>query len=120
MTPESTTELTDASLVGSSDLLGSSLPVFKSNLSQDEREEKRAMLRRQIQYLITAPPEQQIRITCCACSQRAVVWMMYRCLYCGLFYCKSCAEIHFGQRKPTFDEDLPNYRGQARREQPRT
>ena len=89
-------------------LLGSSLPVFRSNLSQEDREAKRVMLRRQIQHLVTAPREQQIFITCCACSQRAVVWMMYRCLYCGLFYCKSCAEIHFGQRKPTFDEDLPN------------
>lgn len=40
----------------------------------------------------------KIRCTCL----KLVRWAyMYRCLYCGIFYCRECAEAHFGK---TIDE----------------
>ena len=49
----------------------------------------------------TAKDQYKIR---CGCNRVVVFWMMYRCLYCGEYYCKSCGEIHFGRRVPTWQE----------------
>ena len=100
--------LEEANLIERNGIDFSSIPLFKSGLTQEEKEIKRTIMRDQIQHLVTAPREQQIFITCCACNHRAVVWMMYRCLYCGCFYCKECGQIHFGQRKPEIAEDRLN------------
>ena len=32
----------------------------------------------------------------CCCGQIRALTMAYRCLYCGLWFCQSCAELHFG------------------------
>lgn len=32
----------------------------------------------------------------CCCGQIRALTMAYRCLYCGLWFCLPCAEIHFG------------------------
>ncbi len=82
------------------------LPVYQSEASPEVREAQRMLLREQLQHLVTAPREAQIWITC-ACSRRAVAWQMYRCLYCGVFFCKACAERHFGFRVPKLSEEVP-------------
>ena len=33
----------------------------------------------------------------CPCGLPRTVMNAYRCLYCEIYYCKRCAEIHFGQ-----------------------
>lgn len=32
----------------------------------------------------------------CACGQIRSVLLAYRCLYCGMWLCVNCAEVHFG------------------------
>lgn len=32
----------------------------------------------------------------CCCGQIRALTMAYRCLYCGLWFCRSCSEVHFG------------------------
>lgn len=32
----------------------------------------------------------------CCCDQLRAITMAYRCLYCGVWFCQRCAEIHFG------------------------
>ena len=27
------------------------------------------------------------------------IWLAYRCLYCGFYFCQSCAESHFGKSR---------------------
>ena len=73
------------------------LPEFVSELTDAQKGLKRAFIRKQLQNIVTAP--HQYKITC-GCGKKVVFWMMYRCLYCGEFYCKSCAEFHFGMRVP--------------------
>ncbi len=38
-------------------------------------------------------------IPCGECAQEQEIGLseMYRCLYCGIWYCEVCAEKHFGQ-----------------------
>jgi len=41
-------------------------------------------------------PSEHIKIRC-GCS-KYVNWLyMHRCLYCSVFFCKECAEQHFGK-----------------------
>jgi hypothetical protein len=32
----------------------------------------------------------------CVCGRIRALTMAFRCLYCGVYFCRSCAEIHFG------------------------
>jgi ferredoxin-thioredoxin reductase catalytic subunit len=33
----------------------------------------------------------------CPCGQIRAMVKAYRCLYCGVYFCAPCAEVHFGQ-----------------------
>jgi len=33
----------------------------------------------------------------CVCLKMVRMKYSYRCLYCGVFYCRECAEQHFGK-----------------------
>ena len=33
----------------------------------------------------------------CPCGQLRAIELAFRCLYCGIWFCHPCAEIHFGQ-----------------------
>ncbi|TQV85224.1 hypothetical protein FKG94_03270 [Exilibacterium tricleocarpae] len=33
----------------------------------------------------------------CGCQKKLWMQNAYKCLYCGEWYCKECAEIHFGK-----------------------
>jgi hypothetical protein len=33
------------------------------------------------------------------CGKTLPIWMMFRCLYCGFYFCQSCAEKHFGKTR---------------------
>ena len=77
----------------------SALPVYESELTEDEKKEVLVTMRKQLKYLIE-DRSTWIKIFCAECGKRAVYWMMFRCLYCGLYYCKTCAQVHFGARLP--------------------
>jgi hypothetical protein len=32
----------------------------------------------------------------CPCGRKIVVTKAYRCLHCGIFWCRPCAKRHFG------------------------
>lgn len=32
----------------------------------------------------------------CGCGRKLTVWRGYKCLYCGIIFCRLCAEAHFG------------------------
>ena len=36
-------------------------------------------------------------VPCGECERATGLNVMYRCLYCGIWYCEPCAEKHFGQ-----------------------
>jgi hypothetical protein len=36
------------------------------------------------------------RIDCADCTRPRGIEIAYRCLYCGVWFCAPCAEIHFG------------------------
>ena len=77
------------------------LPVYHGNMTEEEKLKSRAWMRKQLQPIVTAPLQYMMT---CFCGKRVVFWMTYRCLYCGVFFCKACAEEHFGARVPTLNK----------------
>jgi len=41
-------------------------------------------------------------VTCCECRADIPLRFLYRCLYCGLWRCQSCAEHHFGKTREQY------------------
>jgi hypothetical protein len=50
-------------------------------------------------------------VNCPTCGTRRGIEIVYRCLYCGFWFCFECAEKHFGQ---TFQEHLIEKRIECR------
>lgn len=40
----------------------------------------------------------------CKCGQLRDLKLAFKCLYCGLWFCQHCAEIHFGQTLKEYEE----------------
>lgn len=39
----------------------------------------------------------------CMCGKMLHSYQMFRCLYCGEWYCQPCAEKHFGKTRKEYD-----------------
>lgn len=39
-------------------------------------------------------------VACTTCGARILAWRQFRCLECGLFFCRDCAYKHFEMEKP--------------------
>lgn len=50
----------------------------------------------------------------CYCNNRHPLDQMYRCLYCGVYFCFKCAEEHFGQ---TVEEWVENRDDETKKRQ---
>jgi hypothetical protein len=64
---------------------------FKDELSARLVERKATVVRAQVK---------EIKATgciTCGCGHNVPLRFMYKCLYCGEYHCKPCAEVHFGQ-----------------------
>lgn len=46
----------------------------------------------------------------CGCGKKLWPHQAYKCLYCGEWYCKQCAEEHFGKTVAQYKADKHNHR----------
>ena len=81
----------------------SELPEYEYESTPEEWQETLAMLDRQIRHIISQQkdevPAKFTKIRCCC--NKLVLWKYaYRCLYCSLWFCRECAQLHFGYRIP--------------------
>lgn len=84
------------------------LPVYVSTATKEERQNKRVCFMEQLKQLNRCDKFPCVKLPCAGCKKRVTMYKMYRCLYCGVWYCKECAEHHFGMRVPTWQEDNAN------------
>lgn len=79
------------------------IPTYESKSTPEELEQQRAWLREQIELIFDQQcietPMQYVKIRC-GCNKLIGWKYMFRCLYCGVWYCKECAEDHFGAKVP--------------------
>lgn len=79
------------------------IPTYDSNATAEEIQQKRVFLREQLgliyDQMLIATPMGRVKIQC-GCKKLVGWQYMFRCLYCGIWYCKECAEVHFGAKAP--------------------
>jgi hypothetical protein len=62
-------------------------------------EDRLAILERVRRQAFERGSDGQALITCGDCARGFPMWAMYRCFYCGVYFCRVCAGIHFGPSK---------------------
>lgn len=77
------------------------LPEFESKATPEERAKKLNWMEQQTKLIVKqhslGVPVRHVKMKCgCGTEKRLID--MFRCLYCGIYYCKWCAEEHFGMR----------------------
>ncbi len=61
---------------------------------EQERAARRSFMRRQLHQVLDRQP-----VTCACCEKDFEILHVYRCYYCGLYFCGDCAGQHFGKRR---------------------
>jgi len=54
----------------------------------------RRTIREQLRHVMSTP--RQVNVPC-GCGRNVELWKMFRCYYCGQFFCRECAPGHFGK-----------------------
>jgi hypothetical protein len=65
--------------------------------------ELRVIARRQISQAMKTPEA----VECAICARPFMLRHLYRCLYCGLWFCAHDAETHFGQTVAQYQIEHP-------------
>ncbi len=78
--------------------------AFLTMCHQETKEEKAAFVAKQSREA-TYHEGQKVQEVTCFCGTCAPLRWMYRCLYCGEFYCQRCAEVHFGKTRAEYQAD---------------
>jgi len=77
------------------------LPVYKSKATPEERHQKMLFMEQQVELICDqhriGTPIRFVKMRC-GCGKLMRLINMFRCLYCGLYYCRECAEQHFGMK----------------------
>lgn len=78
-----------------------SVPTYKSNATKEQQAGKLkflsfqlSMIKEQAGWGMTADKT----TVKCGCHKKVKLIHAYRCLYCQVWYCKTCAEEHFGAK----------------------
>ena len=72
--------------------------IHRHPKNMEEVEAKRVILRKQRMGIIEQggfDPNRKLVWVECPCGQRLALCQAFKCLYCGLTFCKTCAEVHF-------------------------
>lgn len=79
----------------------SRLPAYKSNAAPEQRKQKLKFMHFQLSMIKEqagwgmAADKTTVK---CGCHKQVKLIYAYRCLYCGIWYCRDCAQEHFGAK----------------------
>jgi len=74
------------------------LPVYESKATDAERMQSRVTMRGQLADIMGVPAHATLGVNCPDCGKRIALVLAYRCAYCGVWFCHTCAQVHFGMR----------------------
>ncbi|MFI3137197.1 MAG: hypothetical protein QX197_10520 [Methylococcaceae bacterium] len=85
------------------------LPFYQSKATPEEKEQTHKLMAEQIGLILEQYkdeiPAKFLKIRC-NCGKFPAWMFMYRCLYCGVWFCSDCAEHHFGFRVPKRNDQM--------------
>ena len=47
----------------------------------------------------------RLGVITCPCGWRRSILHMYQCLYCRVWFCENCAEVHFGKTREEYKHE---------------
>ncbi len=59
---------------------------------EQEKAEIRHIVRRQVGQVLDGE-----KITCAGCQQDFIFLHVFRCFFCGMYFCRRCRKDHFGR-----------------------
>ena len=71
---------------------------FNIHKQTDSKEDQQKLERIIIGQTMRAT-RHDFKIWCGCCMKDISIVMAYRCLYCGIWFCRKCGKIHFGDNK---------------------
>ena len=81
--------------------MSDNLPVYKSNTTPEQRMDNLKFYHKQYSLIKNqheiGTPALFVKVRC-GCLKLICLKDAYRCLYCGIWFCKKCAEQHFGAK----------------------
>jgi hypothetical protein len=91
-----------------------SLPVYESNATPEQREQKIKFMYFQLKMIKEQsgwkrPADETV--VKCGCHKKIKLIYAYRCRYCGIWYCGDCADEHFGYKKVDESVEIPTNGG---------
>lgn len=72
---------------------------MNSDITREDIERSRKTVASQLLEILRSVPEDAC-ITCGGCGRRVRFRSLYRCYYCGVWFCEACAPGHFGGKRP--------------------
>lgn len=71
-------------------------PDHLAKVGMTKEELKSAQLKETVDQSVQGVVVRLSTITC-GCGWERGITEMYKCLYCGIWFCQLCAEVHFGK-----------------------
>jgi len=71
------------------------MSLHKKPKTQEELEQLRIAIQRQLKQAMEDPTY----VDCATCNTPYPLWKLYRCYFCGLWFCDNCAAYHFGKKR---------------------
>ena len=85
-------------------------PAFNPDWIPDGLEDRDEILKTVFSQMMSASKGELVKCTTCGNHYRP--WVMYRCYYCGRYYCEVCSPKHFGKTRQEACDALQAKRGE--------
>jgi hypothetical protein len=69
--------------------------IHKQTTSKEDKKKLIKIIRKQNRIVI----KNSFKMTCGCCEKITPVEWLYKCFYCGVWFCHKCAEDHFSSEK---------------------
>jgi len=81
-----------------------------SEVTQQEWLDKAAIVQGQIRETVQQEKDGvtvRLATITCPCGWKRAVLKMHHCLYCKVWFCHQCAEVHFGKTVAEYRAEMP-------------
>lgn len=74
--------------------------IHKQTISEEHKKTLIKIIQKQNRKVI----RNTFKMPCACCQREARIEWLYKCFYCGVWFCHKCAEEHFNIEKVKYDE----------------
>ena len=80
--------------------MGNAFNIHKQTTSEEDKNILLKIIQKQNRTAI----KNTFKMPCACCQKSTPIYWLYKCFYCGVWFCHKCAEEHFNIEKVKYDE----------------